>query len=197
MIYTGKLKNTIKFFSVVIVGCLSILFFNTSCKHTNEYPKETTTIDSICKALKSADSALAKQDSVKIKKCVDKVVIAMDYVKMYSGKDTMSPTAVEILRTYSGTRWELQKFLVKQVMLRNEIKKSLDQLGRLKHDMENGLVKKDSVGIYYAFEAKKGRELIEATLFGLHIVDTQLPLNEMAAPQADSLVNRLKNHEKI
>lgn len=190
------MKKAFKTSCFAISGLAIIMIVTASCKHENQYPKETATLDSISNALHSTDSLLTKADSVKIKKCVDHVIIDLDFVKMLN-KDTMSHDAADIFKNYNATRWELQRFLGKRTVISREIKKSITQINHLSHDMQNGLVQKDSVMIYYNFEAKKGRELIEAAKFGLDVVKVQMPINELITPAADSLINRLKNHQKI
>lgn len=190
------MKGIIKFSALIPVYVLIVSFFATSCKHGNQYPKETASLDSVSKALLSVDSLLQKTDSVHIRKCVNNVIIAQDYIKI-SGTDSMSKGATDILKAYGNTRWELQIFLGRKPILVAEIKKSVDQLNHLSHDLKNGIIKNDSAMIYYNYEMKKASELVEASKYGLQMVKMQLPLNEMISPQADSLVNRLKNHEKI
>jgi hypothetical protein len=191
-----EMKKAVKTLCLTLFCGATLVLVNTSCKHENLYPKETATLDSISKALRSTDSLLTKTDSLKIKKCIDKVIIDLDYVKMLC-KDTMSGGAADIFKNFNTTRWELQRFLGKKTVISAEIKKSIVQMDHLSHDMQNGLVQKDSVMVYYNFESKKGRELIEAARFGMDVVKMQMPINELIAPAADSLINRLKNHQKI
>ena len=173
-----------------------ISIFAVSCKHSNQYVKQTATLDSLGRALGSTDSLLNTVDSVKIRKCVNHVIITMDYVKIYN-KDSISPAATEILKNFSNTRWQLQIFLGRAPYLKKEIKKSMTQVAHLNHDFKNGLIPKDSAMTYYNYESKKARELVETAQYGMDIVKMQLPINELISPQADSLVNRLKNHQKI
>jgi hypothetical protein len=196
MIKGKEMKSLAKFSCIVLLCCASIALVNTSCKHTNQYPHETATLDSISKILVSVDSLLEKTDSVHIRKCVNHVVIDQDFVKG-SGMDSMSKEATQILKTFSNTRWELQIFLGRKPVLHYEIKKSVEQIDHLSHDLQKGLVQKDSVLIFFAYEMKKATELAEAGKYGLEVVKVQVPLNEMVAPQADSLITRVRNHEKI
>jgi hypothetical protein len=196
MIKGKEMKSLAKFSVIILLCCGGIAFVNTSCNHTNQYPLQTATLDSISKVLTKVDSMLGKTDSAHIRKCVNNVIIDQDFVKA-SGTDSMSKEAQQILKTYSNTRWELQIFLGRKPVLRYEIKKSVEQVDHLSHDLQKGLVLKDSVLIFYAYEMKKATELAEAGKYGLEVVKVQVPLNEMVAPQADSLVARLRNHEKI
>lgn len=190
------MKGIIKFSALTAICGLIISLLGTSCKHGNQYPKETAALDSISKVLMHFDTLLQKTDSAHIRKCVNNVIIAQDYIKM-SGTDSMSKEASDILKAYSNTRWELQIFLGRKPVIVHEIKKSVEQLSHLSHDMGSGIIQKDSVMIYYNYEMKKATELVEAGKHGLDEVKMQVPLNDMIAPQADSLVNRLKNHQKI
>jgi len=185
-----------KIICTVLIACVFTALLTTSCKHGNQYPKETATLDSLNKVLLSTDSLLRKTDSAKIKKSVDHVIITMDYVHMLA-KDTVSSSARDILKTFGSTQWELQIFLNRQAILKKELPKSIAQIDHLSHDMKNDLIKKDSAMIFYDFEVKKAKELIEAANYGLGEVKMQMPILELVAPQADSLINRLKNHQKI
>ena len=196
MIHLKEMKSSIKFFCFVFICGIAVSLGAVSCKHANEYIKQTASLDSLSKALADADVLLKQTDSAKIKKDIDRVFIAQDFIKMLA-KDTMSEGAKDIFKTYSSTRWQLQFFLGRRTIMDKEIQKSIAQLAHLSHDIANGLVEKDSVMTYYNFESKKASELVEAATYGLNIVKIQVPLNEMVAPQADSLVNRLKKHKKI
>lgn len=191
----NRLKNGLKV-SCLIVGISFMLLFNVSCTHTNEYPKETATLDSIGKVLVKTDSMLKAADSVRIRKCVNRVIITVDYVNQLS-KDSISSNATDILKNFTNTRWQLQIFLGRLTVLKTEIPKSAKQVANLSHDMRMGLVKKDSALVFYKYETKKAKELIETAKYGLDMVKMEVPINELIAPQADSLVNRLKNHQKI
>jgi len=196
MIHLKEMKNTIKFFALVSIGCAGIMLANVSCKHGNEYPKETATLDSLSKILVAIDVPLQQADSVKIRKCVNRVIIAQDNLQMLE-KDTMSDGAKDIFKAYSNTRWQLQMFLGRRAILHNEILKSVKQIEHLNHDLANGLIQKDSVNTFYNLEYKKAIELAESSKYGLDMVKMEVPLNEMVQPQADSLVARLRNHQKI
>jgi|GEM_PF-1173070 len=196
MIHLKEMKNTIKFFALVSIGCVGIMLANVSCKHGNEYPKETATLDSLSKILVAIDVPLQQADSVKIRKCVNRVIIAQDNLQMLE-KDTMSDGAKDIFKAYSNTRWQLQMFLGRRAILHNEILKSVKQIEHLNHDLANGLIQKDSVNTFYNLEYKKAIELAESSKYGLDMVKMEVPLNEMVQPQADSLVARLRNHQKI
>lgn len=191
----GKLKHGLKL-SGFIAGMASMLLFGVSCTHTNEYPKETASLDSLGRALIKTDSMLRAVDSVRIRKCVNHVIITIDYVNQLN-KDSMSSGATEILKSFTNTRWQLQIFLGRLPILKQEIRKSVKQVANLSHDMRIGSVKKDSAMIFYNYEIKKAGELMETANYGLEMTKTEVPMNEMIAPQADSLVNRLKNHQRI
>src|SRR5689334_5688732 len=97
-------KKTVTTLCIVLFFCVALMTVNTSCKHQNQYPKETAILDSIVKAIQSTDSLLSKTDTLSIKKRVDHVVVTLDYVKILN-KDTVSHSAAEILRTFNATRW--------------------------------------------------------------------------------------------
>jgi hypothetical protein len=196
MTHLKEMKNALKLFALVFICCVGIILANVSCKHVNEYPTQTATMDSLSKELSGIDVLLKQQDSTKIKKCIDRVIIAQDNIQMLE-KDTMSNGAKDIFKAYSNTRWQLQMFLGRRTMLYKEVEKSVKQLDHLSHDLANGLLQKDSAMTYFGYEVKKATELAEASKYGLEMVKMEVPLNEMVQPQADSLVARLKNHEKI
>jgi hypothetical protein len=189
------IRNAIKLVCSVLLGTGFVLSY-TSCNHASQYKKQTAVLDSLNRVLKVTDSALKKIDSAKVRNYVNHVIVTMDYVKMLN-RDTVSQGASDILKAYGSTRWEMQTFLGRQAVIKAEIAKSIDQITHLNHDMNNDLVKKDSAMIFYSFEVKKATELIEAANFGLNTMKMQVPMYEMITPQADSLVNRLKNHQKI
>jgi hypothetical protein len=189
MIITLRKFVNISFF----LFCFSFILFSTSCNIGNKYPKEVKSIDSMKVQLHKADSLIVKVDTVPLSKACIHIMITMESVKM-SGKDTMSKGAAEILRNFNAVRWSLQTFLEKKNVIHSEIGKSVDQLTHLSHDLGNNLIKADSVGFYYNFEIKRASELVEAVKFGIADVNNQLPMYNMIAPQADSLISRLKNH---
>src|SRR5258708_533481 len=99
MIKGKEMKSLAKFSVIVVLCCAGIAFVNTSCNHINQYPLQTATLDSISKVLTKVDSLLGKTDSAHIRKCVNRVVIAQDFVKA-SGTDSMSKEAQQILKTF-------------------------------------------------------------------------------------------------
>lgn len=196
MINSEGLKSKLKVLCLVAFCGSAVALLSTSCAHTNDYPKETASLDSIGKVLVKTDSLLKASDSVRIRKCVNHVIITVDYVNQLN-KDSISSGATDILKNYTNTRWQLQIFLGRLPFLKKEIGKSAEQVTNLSHDMRMGLVKKDSALVFYNYEMKKAGELIETANHGLDMVKMNVPINELIAPQADSLVNRLKNHQKI
>ncbi|HTB06373.1 MAG TPA: hypothetical protein VK806_05415 [Bacteroidia bacterium] len=179
--------------------CLfSILFviLISSCKQGGGYKKEVATLDSLKTQLKSADSLITKIDTVVINKDCNHIMIDLDFVQMLH-KDTMSAGAAQTFRDINSVRWFMQKFMGKRNVIKFEINKSMDQLSHLSHDLGNNLIKADSVQFYYGFEVKKASELIETVKLAMVDIHNQIPLYGLIAPQADSLVVRLKNHHGI
>jgi len=195
MIHSIKIKRTIKAAGLILFFGSLLILSTVSCNHGPSYPKETATLDSLKKVLSSTDSMLINVDSLNIRKCINHVIITLDEVKMLT-KDTVTRGAGQIFKSFADTKWELQTFLSRRTVLKQEIPKSIAQVEHLSHDLKNNLVNKDSAMIFYGFEVKKASELIETAKLGLAAVKMQLPLNEIIAPQADSLINRLKNHQR-
>lgn len=186
-----------KFVSIgFILSCISLIMFNSSCKQGNGYSKEVATLDSLKVQLNKADSIISKADTVLINKDCSHIMVTLELIKM-SNKDTMSSAAAGIFRDFNKIRWSLQTFLGKKNVIKSEINKSIGQITHLSHDLQNGLIKADSVSIYYNFELKRATELVETVRFAIADINNQLPIYKVVAPQADSLVSRLKNHESI
>jgi hypothetical protein len=174
----------------------SLIMFNTSCKQGNGYPKEVATLDSLKVQLNKADSIISKADTILINKDCSHTMVSLELIKS-SNKDTMSSGAAGIFSALNKVRWSFQTFLGKRNVIKSEISKSIGQITHLSHDLQNGLIKADSVSIYYNFEVKRATELIETVRFAIADINSNLPIYKIIAPQADSLISRLKNHESI
>ncbi|HTA81950.1 MAG TPA: hypothetical protein VK783_03395 [Bacteroidia bacterium] len=183
-------------FGSLICLVVFIALSNTSCKQSNNYAKQTATLDSLNKAVHAADSVLSMVDTVRIKKCTDHITIALELIKM-AHKDSMSKTSAEIFRNYSSVRWELLTFSGRRSFMLIEMHKSMDQLTHLSHDLKNNLIMADSVPIYYNQEVKRASLLIESEQMGMAKLNSQLPLYNLIVPQADSLISLIKNHKDI
>ena len=181
-------------YTLMLVAFIGLI--NSSCGHRNTHPKQTAALDSIAVVLHQTDSALAKVDTVHIKKCVDHIFLTLEDVAQFY-KDTVSRGASDILRSFNAVRYELQIFMGKQGVLRKEIIKSVAQVGSLSHDIKINRIPSDSVMMYYGFEMKKASELIETAHHGMNSLKTQLPMYDIILPQADSLISRVKKHQSI
>jgi hypothetical protein len=184
-----KIGTIVAFISFIIV-------MDSSCNRGNIFPKATASLDSIYVVLHKTDSALAKVDTVTIRKCVNHIFITLENVKRLD-QDTVSHGASDILRSFNAVRWELQTYLGKHPILRTEVKKSIAQVDNLSHDIKNNKIPRDSVMMYYGYEMKRAVELIETAKYGINSASTQVSLYGLIVPQADSLIARLNNHEKI
>jgi len=195
MVSFSKIK---KIAGTCILGgfTMSVVIFSTSCKHGADYIKQTKTLDSLTSLVHKADSTLTVVDTVTIKKCADHVMVSLQLIKM-AHKDSMSKGAAEIFRNFSSVRWQLETFMGRRNVMMIEMRKSMDQLTHLSHDLKLDLIKADSVPIYYGAEAKKATLLIESEKIGIQTLNTQLPLYYLIAPQADSLISLVKAHKEI
>jgi len=180
-----------------IVAFISfIVAMDSSCNHGNMFPKATASLDSIKGVLSKTDSLMKKVDTVKVKNCVKHIFITLENVKRLD-QDTVSHGASDILRSFNAVRWELQTYMGRQGFLGIEVKKSITQVDNLSHDIKNNKIPKDSVMVYYGYEMKRASELIETAKYGINSVNTQISLYDLIVPQADSLIARLNNHQKI
>ncbi len=188
----NKLTLTVMLFCIGSI----IAHTNTSCKQGNNYTKQTATLDSLNRLVHIADSALTVVDTVKIKNCNDHIMTALELIKM-AHKDSMSKSSAEIFRNFSAVRWELATFLGRRTVMLIEMRKSMDQISHLSHDLKFNLIKADSVPIYYQQEVKRASLLVESEQIGMAKLNSQLPLYGLIAPQADSLISLIKNHKDI
>jgi hypothetical protein len=175
------IRSGIVAFVLVYVICL-----NSACMHHNQFPRQTAAMDSISVVLHKADSNLSAVDSVNIRKRIDHIFIVLGDVKSHM-KDSVSHDAADILKSFNSVRWELQTYLGRQAVIKIEMRKSISQLKHLSHDIQNNLIKQDSVMGYYGMEMKKATELIEASQHGLKVLNIQMPLYDLIVPKADSL----------
>jgi len=175
---------------------LALCLFNTSCKPSVDYTKQVAVLDSLSKSLHIADSSLTKVDTVTIKTDANNIMKDLELIKM-AHKDSMSKGAAEIFRNFSGVRWQLETFMGRRTVMRIEMGKSMGQLNHLSHDLKNNLIKADSVGLFYGAEVKKAGLLIESEKASIEMLNGQLPLYNLIAPQADSLISLVKNHKEI
>ncbi|HXP52642.1 MAG TPA: hypothetical protein VN922_21995 [Bacteroidia bacterium] len=175
---------------------ISVVMFSTSCKHGGDYIKQTKTLDSLTSLVHKADSTLTVVDTATIKKCANHVMESLQLIKM-AHKDSMSKGAAEIFRNFSSVRWQLETFMGRRAVMMIEMRKSVDQLTHLSHDLKLDLIKADSVPIYYGAEVKKATLLIESEKIGVQTLNAQLPLYYLIAPQADSLIALVKAHKEI
>src|ERR1700739_4186502 len=170
---------------------ISVVMFSTSCKHGGDYIKQTKTLDSLTSLVHKADSTLTVVDTATIKKCANHVMESLQLIKM-AHKDSMSKGAAEIFRNFSSVRWQLETFMGGRAVMLVKMRKSVDQLTHLSHDLKLDLIKADSVPIYYGAEVKKATLLIESEKIGVQTLNAQLPLYYLIAPQADSLIALVK-----
>ena len=182
--------------TLLLFACSIIALTNTSCKRAPDYTKQVAVLDSLSKVLHKADSALSHIDTVTIKKDADHVMMSLELIKM-SHKDSMSKGAAEVFRNFSSVRWQLETFMGRRTVMRIEMHKSVDQLNHLSHDLKLNLIKADSVPMYYSTEVKKANLLIESEKIGVEGLNTQMPLYNLIAPQADSLIALVKSHKDI
>jgi len=187
-------KLIITGFNIILIVFIGIM--NSSCSNRNLHATQTSALDSIATLLNKTDSVLSKTDTALIKKCVSHIFITLEDVQM-NNKDTVSKGASEILRSFNSVRWELQTFLGKQSVLKIELMKSAEQLGNLSHDIKINRLPADSLTIYYDYEMKKAKLLLESAQQSMNSVTTQMPLYNLIVPKADSLINRLRNHQNI
>ncbi len=186
--------------SVFIIAFASIcILMNQSCTSRNLHPEKTRALDSIVIALNKADSTLSRSDTVLVRKCVDHIFVTIGQVQrvVTEKKDTISKNATEILRNFNGIRWQLQTFLGREPFLRMEIQKSEERIKNLSHDIRTNRIPTDSVNIFFNLETKTAIELLETARHGFNSLDTELPLYNLIAPKADSLINRLSNNKGI
>lgn len=186
--------------SVIVIGLSACcILMNSSCANKNLHPEKTKALDSIALVVFKTDSALALNDTIHMRKCIDHIFVTLELVQknITDGKDTVSKGAAEILRTFNGIRWKLQTILGRQPVLLAEMKKSEEQLHNLSHDIKLNHIPADSVNIYFSLEMKKARELVETAQQGFNLLNMQLPMYDLVVPKADSLINRLNRHEGI
>ena len=179
----------------ILLG-LIITITNSSCKQGNKHPKETTVLDSLNLAVHKADSTLLTVDTLKIKKCTDHITMALELIKM-THKDSMSKSAADIFRSYSSVRWDLLTFTGRRNMMLLEMRNSINQLTHLSHDIKLNLITADSIPLFYGQETKKANLLIESEQLGIAKLNSTLPLYNLIAPKADSLISLIKNHKDI
>lgn len=189
------MKNKLVSAAVTLLVLSSIVFTNTSCRRV-DYSKQVNSLDSINHLMHIADSSLQVVDTNLIKNDANHVMVDMQLVKM-AHTDSMSKGAAEILRAFSSVRWQLETFMGRRSVMRIEMHKSMDQLSHLSHDLKNNLIKADSVPMYYAVEMKKASLLVESEKTSMQLLNNQLPLFNLIAPQADSLINLVKNHKDL
>lgn len=179
-----------------IASLAGMCFFNTSCTQNTKYVKEVKTLDSLATQVRKADSLLSAVDTAKIKNYTNHIMVSVELIKM-AHKDTMSAEAAAVFRSFTAIRWSLETFMGKRAVMQTEMHKSATQLAHLSHDLEHNLLKADSVSVFYNYEVKRAKELVETARFSLQTLNTQLPLYEQVVPQADSLIERVKKHEDI
>ncbi|HSY76518.1 MAG TPA: hypothetical protein VK890_06665 [Bacteroidia bacterium] len=194
MLYSFS-KTNLAQTAILIMFAGSIALTNTSCT-SNKYAKQATALDSLNRLLHKADSALSSIDTTKIKKYSDHVMTSVELIKM-AHKDSMSAGAATIFRNYNALRWEFETFLGKRAVIKTEMHKSMDQLDHLSHDLRNNLIKSDSVAGFYNAETKRANLLLEGERMSIDKLNNQLPLYNLIAPQADSLISLVKNHKDI
>ena len=193
MLHLSKNKTVIALF---IFTMAAIALTNTSCKPSVDYSKQLAVLDSLNKSMHIADSSLAKVDTATIKKDANHVMMSLELIKM-AHQDSMSKGAAEIFRNFSSVRWQLETFMGRRAVMRIEMGKSMIQLNHLSHDLKNNLIKADSAAIFYNVEAKKAGLLIESEKMSMQMLNGQLPLYNLIAPQADSLIALVKSHKEI
>ncbi len=196
MLHSFLKSRTLQTVAVLLLTGSVIALTNTSCKRGPDYTKQVAVLDSLSKVVHKADSALSLIDTVTIKKDADHVMMSLELIKM-AHKDSMSKGAAEIFRNFSSVRWQLETFMGRRTVMRIEMHKSVDQLNHLSHDLKLNLIKADSVPMYYSTEVKKASLLIESEKIGVQGLNNQMPLYNLIAPQADSLIALVKSHKDI
>lgn len=176
---------------------LFIILESTSCTHPNKYIKETQMIDSMQVFVVKADSAVKTIDSAKISNYANQVEKDDQLLRM-NNIDSMSADATSILRKFNAVRWSLLTVAGKRGPLIRELEKSEKQLKHLSHDLQHNLITNaDSVGYYVAYETKRASELVETSNLSIDEMNRQIPIYNALLPQADSLMNLLKEHKKF
>lgn len=186
----------IRFSFFICFLILAIAICNFSCTLHSRYRNEIRTLDSLKAAVISADSNIREIDSAKLKQCSNHVIIITDFIKILHPA-SMSDSATAVFRNLGEVRWNLETIIGKRTALNNEMKKSSTQLARLSHDLKNNLLPADSVPTYFKYEFKRATELTQTAGRIMSEVKTQMPLYTLIAPQADTLIARLKNHRDI
>jgi hypothetical protein len=185
-------------YAAIVLFLLSafVVLNTTSCTSGNKYAKETQMLDSMQILVIKADSAVKAIDTAKIAGYADHVIKNMQMIPLFHA-DSMSPEAAQIFRSFNGVRWSLLTVTGRRGPLLNELGKSQKQLNHLSHDIKHNLVTADSVQFYVAFETKKAAELVQTSAMSVDEIKKQIPLYNMLAPKADSLISLLKEHKKF
>lgn len=181
---------------IVFLFVILIAFQTTSCTSGNKYVKETHMLDSMGIFVTRADSAVKTIDSTKIASYAHQIE-KDDQLIHLANMDSMSSGATAIIRNFNMVRWSMLTAAGKRGPLILELEKSQQQIKRLSHDLEHGLVKSDSAAFYVAFETKKAAELIDVANFSVTDVNKQTSFYTALLPKTDSLMVLLQAHKKF
>ncbi len=170
---------------------LVIMVLVVSCKTETRYPKEIARLDSLYKAIESAEAEYLKGDTTGITAMGENISKNIGFVQE-NYKDTMDFKTALLVSNYHGILKPINQFGEKKKEIEEESVYAKKQIKGLSHDLANNLLANDSAEAYMESEEEAVIELIKSLDImktGLkHIREKYQTLN----PGIDSLVNILK-----
>ena len=185
-----KMKNV----SHLLFLLLSLPFIFGSCRD-NETKEEISSIDSLYRAVLSADSLIRYVDVEKISGYKEEIVTNMGYIQK-NFNDSMTNELRILLTDYYAIRKPLRVLLSRTEFYMQELNYSKEQLQNLKHDIEQGTIEKEQFSKHLETENQAISGLVKEIRQYTDVLNTKIEFFIRTNPSILELIRKLKEEKE-